>query len=308
MTCAHTAVHTGLIIAATVLAGCAAAPDARTPDPAAPSRERRIIQAHRGAGDLAPENTLPTFELAWKIGVVPEADVRTTRDGVIVAFHDANFKRLVKDASPSLQKQGVYDLTWEELSRLDVGAWKGPAFAGQRVPKIEDAFAAMKNRPQRWLYLDVKEVPLETMADLARRYGVERQVILASTRDELIRRWKELLPASQTLLWMGGTQARLTERLDKLRESGFAGVTQLQIHVNVGDLASDEPFDPPSIFLRRVGEELHQRGILFQVLPRNTRDAAAYERLMDLGVGSFATDDPQVALGAMADYTARRRE
>src|SRR5512136_1330551 len=99
---------------------------------------RMVIQSHRGAGDLAPENTLPTFELAWRIGTVPEADVRLSKDGVPVAFHDATFKRLVKDAPPDLRGKGVRDLTWSELSRLDVGAWKGPEFAGQRIPRISD--------------------------------------------------------------------------------------------------------------------------------------------------------------------------
>lgn len=308
MTDARSALRTGLIVFTALLAGCAERPPTPGQNRAASSPERRIIQAHRGAGNLAPENTLPTFKLAWSMGVIPEADVRTTRDGVIVAFHDTTFKRLVRNASSSLQKQGVSDLTWSELSRLDVGAYKGPAFEGQHVPRIEDAFAAMKGRPERRLYLDVKDVPLETMADMARRYGVDRQVILASTHDDLVRRWKELLPTSHTLLWMGGTQASLAARLDKLRESGFAGVTQLQIHVNVGDLARDDPFDPPSDFLRSVAEELHQRGILFQVLPRNTQDRSAYVRLMELGVDSFATDDPRVALDAVTEYTARRHD
>src|SRR5438309_9548772 len=55
-----------------------------------------IVQAHRGAGELAEENTLEAFQLGWKLGCVPESDLRTTRDGVIVAFHDDNFSRVVK--------------------------------------------------------------------------------------------------------------------------------------------------------------------------------------------------------------------
>jgi len=267
-----------------------------------------IIQAHRGAGDLAPENTLPSFELAWRIGAVPEADVRCTRDGVIVAFHDNDFKRIVKNAPPSLANRGVGDLTWDELSQLDVGAYKGEEFQGQRVPRIEDVFAAMQSRPGRWLYLDVKDVDLGRLAGLARRHGVEKKVILASSDHGLIRRWKELLPRSRTLLWMGGSEARLTPRLRRLRESGFAGVTQLQIHVNVGNLDSREPFDPSSTFLPRVANELEGRGILFQVLPRNTRDPRAYIQLMQLGVDSFATDYPKAALETVEGYQARGPE
>src|SRR6476620_8611753 len=74
------------------------------------------IQSHRGAGELAPENTLEAFELGWKLGTVPESDLRTTKDGIIVAFHDANFKRVVKGANLELQKKGVVDVTFAELS------------------------------------------------------------------------------------------------------------------------------------------------------------------------------------------------
>ncbi len=52
-----------------------------------------MIQSHRGAGDLAPENTLESFAFAWEMGTVPEADVRLTSDGVFVAFHDPHLRR-----------------------------------------------------------------------------------------------------------------------------------------------------------------------------------------------------------------------
>ncbi len=52
--------------------------------------EQFVIQSHRGAGELAEENTPEAFELGWNLDTVPESDVRTTKDGVIVAFHDSN--------------------------------------------------------------------------------------------------------------------------------------------------------------------------------------------------------------------------
>src|SRR6266851_4894373 len=58
--------------------------------------ERIIVQSHRGAGVLAEENTVAAFELGWKLSTYPESDLRTTRDGVIVTFHDENFSRVVK--------------------------------------------------------------------------------------------------------------------------------------------------------------------------------------------------------------------
>jgi glycerophosphoryl diester phosphodiesterase len=266
--------------------------------------ERFVIQSHRGAGELEAENTMPAFELAWSLGAIPEADLRVTKDGVIAAFHDANFRRLVKGAAPDLAKQGVKDLTWDELQKLDVGAWKGEKFAGRRVPRIVDVFAAMTGRPQRRLYLDIKEVDLKKLSNEVRAARVESQVILASTHYSIIRDWKALVPESGTLLWMGGTEEELDKRLTELRRAGFAGMTQLQVHVRTtptGDLI------PSAAFLTQIGKESRSQDILFQTLPWGSTDPQLYWRLLDLGVASFATDHPVVTVDAVRKYYARKR-
>ena len=69
-----------------------------------------------------------------------------------------------------------------------------------------------------------------------------------------------------------------------------------------GDLASDEPFNPRSEFLRTLGKELKSRGIVFQVLPWECADPRAYEKLLALGAESFATDYPEVTLNAVKKF------
>lgn len=259
-----------------------------------------VIQCHRGAGELEAENTIAAFKLAWKLGTIPEADIRATRDGVIVAFHDSDFGRLVKDAGPALQKQGVEDLTWKELRRLDVGSWKGENFAGQHVPRMADVFRLMADHPERRIYLDVKKVDLEELAGEVESAGVGGQVILASTKYDLHRAWKALVPESGTLLWMGGTEDELAKRLANLRETDFADITQLQIHVHPRE--AGDGFSPSPEFLRQTGTELRRHGIVFQTLPWDSTDPTLYRRLLDLGVASFATDHPKVTLEAVRDY------
>lgn len=272
--------------------------------------EQFTIQSHRGAGELAPENTLEAFELGWKLGTIPEADVRTTRDGVIVAFHDNDFSRVVKGIAPEMAKKGVADVAFEELSRMDVGAWKGEEFKGRKVSRMTDIYALMKGKPERRIYLDYKNVDLVQMAREIRQHGVEAQVILASPKHDLIRQWKELIADSGTLLWISGTEESKRKAIAAARKENFQGITQIQIHVRLPGDAKDikpgEPFSPSRQFLSEVSRELAARGILFQALPYGARQAETYWQLLDAGLASFATDYPDVTLGVVRAYYQRK--
>lgn len=275
-----------------------------------------IIQGHRGVGELAEENTVEAFELAWRMGVYPECDLRMTSDGVIVPFHDEDFSRVVKDAPPALRRQGVKDLTYAELAQLDVGAWKGDQFQGRHVLPMSTIFALMRGHPARHLYMDIKSIQFPDLAAEVRAHGVESQVVLASCHPEEIREWKALMPTSETLLWMHGDVAALSAALADLRATKFAGIRQVQIHIypkvtteawapSSDESASDNPFRLPNAFLRQVGDELRAHGILFQVFPF-TDAADVYAQLMDLGVMSFATDHPDIARRAINAYYEAR--
>jgi glycerophosphoryl diester phosphodiesterase len=253
-----------------------------------------------------PENTQESFEWAWQLGVTPEADLRTTQDGVIVCFHDADLSRVVSNVAASRKKTTIEKLPLAEVEKLEVGAFRGPQFAGQRVPRVASVLAAMHGRPERLLYLDIKTADLDKLVELIHDYQVERQVIFTTTKHNLIQDWKQRVPESLTLLWNGGTEAELARKLEDVRKTGFDGVTHFQIHVHVGDLDAAEPFDPSSQFLRNLGDELKGRGIVFQVLPWECADPRAYEKLLELGAESFATDYPEVTLKAVRDFHAKQ--
>ena len=105
-----------------------------------------VVQSHRGAGVLAEEGTLEAFELGWKLGTWPEADLRATKDGVIVSFHDTTFARVLKNPPDDLQKKGVEDLTYAAVAQLDVGERKGEAFKERRVLAMAGAHSLLLPR------------------------------------------------------------------------------------------------------------------------------------------------------------------
>jgi glycerophosphoryl diester phosphodiesterase len=286
-----------------------------------------IVQAHRGAGDLSEEGTLEAFKLGWSLGAVPEADVRATKDGVIVSFHDNNFSRLIKDAGESLKKSSVEKSTWEFLQTLDVGAWKGEAFKGRRVPKMSGVFAHMAANPGLRLYLDIKKVDFAKLAAQVKAAGVGDRVIVASRYPDFLIEWKKFVPESGTLLWMPQKSGEVMELIESLvAGGGIKSITSVQLHMhpnpnyknynpahsyntgwenNAPDASPDEPFNHSRAFIARLGERLHSLGILYQAFPY-TRDAAAFGALMDLGVASFATDSPDVAMREIKAYYANR--
>jgi glycerophosphoryl diester phosphodiesterase len=270
--------------------------------------EKFKIQSHRGAGVLAPENTLDAFQHGWKMGTIPESDLRTTKDGVIVAFHDANFSRVVKNASEELKKKGVQDLTFAELSKLDVSRTGSNSFSEGHVSKMTEVFALMKGHPERELYLDIKNVDFKELASEVKQFGIEKQVILASTKYDQIHEWKSLVPESQTLLWMGGDEKKLKGRFAELRKANFADVTQLQIHNSVNKSAEKkEPFALSRKFLVEAGKEVRSHGILYQTLPWDTFEEQAFHTLLDYGFESFSTDYPDAALKAVKSYYEKKK-
>lgn len=88
--------------------------------------------AHRGAGKLAPENTLSAFRLGARHGYrMFECDAKLSADGVVFLMHDATLERTTNG-------QGTGgDLAWRELSLLDAGGWHSPAYAGEPLPTLE---------------------------------------------------------------------------------------------------------------------------------------------------------------------------
>lgn len=289
--------------------------------------ENFVVQSHRGAGDLSEEGTLEAFKLGWSLGTIPEADVRATKDGVIVSFHDRNFSRLIKDADENLKKSSVEKSTWEFLQTLDVGAWKGEQFKGRRVPKIADVFAYMADKPGLRLYLDIKKVDFARLAALARAAGIGDRVIVASSKPEFLIEWKKHVPESGTLLWCPKSGEETMKMLDDLvAAGGIKAITSLQLHVHPNRNGKnynpatdggkdwkkipctddpDEPFNHTRAFIHRLGERLRTLGILYQSFPY-TSDAGAYAALMDLGVASFATDHPDVTMREIKAYYAKR--
>jgi glycerophosphoryl diester phosphodiesterase len=88
--------------------------------------------AHRGAGKLAPENTLSAFQLGANYGYrMFECDAKLSRDGVVFLMHDADLERTTNGEGIA----GSHD--WSYLSHLDAGSWHSATYTGEALPTLE---------------------------------------------------------------------------------------------------------------------------------------------------------------------------
>lgn len=100
--------------------------------------------AHRGAGRLAPENTLAAFRLGLRNGWrMAECDVQLSADGVPFLLHDATLTRTTNVAdtalSPALHNDPIAGHhPWATLAQLDAGGWHSAAYAGEALPTLTD--------------------------------------------------------------------------------------------------------------------------------------------------------------------------
>lgn len=99
------------------------------------------IIGHRGACATAPENTLESLHTAADMGAEwVEIDVKLTKDGVPILFHDDTLERTTNGSGP------VADTLYEDIQNLDAGNWFGHSFTGSKIPTLEEALDVMLER------------------------------------------------------------------------------------------------------------------------------------------------------------------
>ncbi len=136
------------------------------------SKEREIaVIAHRGAKQLAPENTIPAFRAAIEIGVdCAEIDIQTTADGELVVIHNST----VDDRTNGTG--AVRDMSLAEIRKLDAGSWFDPAFSGTVIPTADEAMGFMDGKID--VYLDAKGAGPEQIVELIARHDMFASTIV----------------------------------------------------------------------------------------------------------------------------------
>lgn len=134
-----------------------------------------INYAHRGASEVAPENTMSAFCIGLAMGANGiETDVRHTRDGKLVLFHDSTMQRTV-----GVDKR-VEDLTYQELLEYECGSYRAPVYAGERIVLLEE-FLHFFARKDITFAIELKGDEVEQgVLDCIERFGIRDRTVVTS--------------------------------------------------------------------------------------------------------------------------------
>ena len=223
--------------------------------------------AHRGGASEVPENTMPAFEHAVRLGYrYVETDVHATADGVLLAFHDDVLDRVT-------DRTGVIgELPWSVVSEAKVDGL-------EPIPLFEDLLGAF---PDLRVNIDPKhDAAVEPLAEVLRKCDAVQRVCIGAFDDIRLERVREMLPGVCTSLGPIGTL-----------QLGMASTGQ-----DIGDLPSPCAQVPTSygdteIVTQAFLDEAHRRGM--QVHVWTIDDEAEMVRLLDHGVDGLMTDRPAV--------------
>jgi glycerophosphoryl diester phosphodiesterase len=263
---------------------------------------------HRGDGKGRPDNTMEALLYTWAKGYTPESDIRYSKDGKVVAFHDNKYKG-----------KPVSAYTWEQIREWDVGSYRGAEYATCRPPLWETIFTAMEENPSRKIHIDWKDVPPEKVAEMVKAHGLEKQCWFITREYDLIKRYKAALPEGQTLHWMNlgnwgyidfnkpgeceKCEASMMALFENAAKENFKDIDNVQLHCQVRVVDGKYVFCPKPETMKACVARLHAAGVEASmcVWQKESDDPGVYKALFEMGFDSFGTDYPEALYQAVEE-------
>lgn len=238
--------------------------------------DRPLVFAHRGARDIAPENTLAAFQAALDVGADGiELDVCRCASGEIVVIHDDSVDRTTNSSG------SVATIKLAALKALDAGAWFDARFAGETIPTLREVFEFVNGR--MLMNIEIKGRALRgdsiesEIAELVRHFGMDDRVILSSFNPAALVRARQAAPhLPRGMLFARPYPAALS--IAWMRP----WVRPQALHPHFSEVTP--------AWLARA----RRRG--YRVNPWTINEEADLWRLAQMGVDSLITDHPALAL------------
>jgi glycerophosphoryl diester phosphodiesterase len=154
-----------------------------------------LVVAHRGSSGTAPENTLSSFREALESGCqMIEVDVQLSSDNQFIAYHDF---------VPIGFNKKISDMTYNEISEIDVGFGFDTEFKGEKIPLLKDVIELVYNK--NYLMIEIKTLAgnkfrenAEKLLELINHYNYIDKTIFGSFNHSALNLIKKLNPDIHT--------------------------------------------------------------------------------------------------------------
>jgi glycerophosphoryl diester phosphodiesterase len=229
------------------------------------------ISLHRGANRYAPENTLPAYTKAIKLGVdFVEFDVRPTSDGKFYLLHNATLDDKTDGQGP------IASTPSSVVDSLSAGVKFGKPFAHEKLPTLEEFLTTTEGKVN--LYFDAKDIPAETISEAVERHHMsDRTVVYQSP--QFLMKLKAINPRIRALPPLG-----TPGQLDGLV-------------ANLKPYAVDASW---KILSKELIDRCHANGILVFSDSLGAHETIEdYQQAMDWGIDLIQTDHPMRVMRAI---------
>lgn len=176
------------------------------------------FQAHRGVCSEYPENTIAAYRAAVEQGYdIIEMDIKFTSDDVCIMLHDRTLNR----TAPSVGSEPVRieDVPYDAVRELDVGAWKGAEFVGERIPTLAETLKFIAAHDIDCKIDNVWETYSETrqdiFLDIAARAGLGGKLGVTCRRLETLEKAAKRLPEAE-LHWDGDNDEQTLQKVSAI--------------------------------------------------------------------------------------------
>lgn len=205
--------------------------------------------AHRGESYLAPENTMAAVNLGWKLGAdAVEFDVHLSSDGKLVVLHDPDTLRVTGGEGKG-RKLIVKETPASQLQKLDVGSWKDPKYAGEKMPLIEDVLATVPEGKRLFLEIKTTAEAVPAAVQAIKSSGKKpEQIAIISFKEDTCEQIKKALPQYKVFFLSSIKQDKQTGEWAPTAEELIA--TAKRLGVDGLDIQAKPPVDAE--FIRKV--------------------------------------------------------
>lgn len=239
-----------------------------------------LVIAHRGASFDSPENTLAAIALAWKQGADGvELDFQITKEGEVICLHDADTARTAGG-----KKLVVKQSTLQDLRKLDVGAFKGKAFQGEKIPTLAETLAAVP--PDKLIFVEMKggpEIVEPLVAGLRKSALKPNQIILKSFDSATTAAARKAMPEARTF-WLGSLEAKQKNPRPPVADAVCSVVGELE-------LAGISTNGNPKFITPKLYQHFRSKGVR-EIAVWTVNDVATARYHRDQGATYILTDKP----------------